>query len=180
MRDTSAHGIVPLPMLTRTLSWRVCQPVAGVICIFRSPCAMRVRWGKIAWVRPANSIRSGAIFVLVRMKIAPGRMEFAGLTQAIFPQRTRIAHGERKMQITPATGWQTLQLKVRVSIGNGTMPCADVSRIVKDRALGIKLTYKLRHVLHEMVKSLYRKLLASACVGRIETGSLHLGAAETA
>ena len=60
------------------------------------------------------------------------------------------------------------------------MPRADVSRVVKDRTLGIELPYKLGHILHELVDSLQRKLPAGTRVGEIEAGRLHLGAAVAA
>ena len=68
------------------------------------------------------------------MKIAPGGVELASVSQAFITEVSGVPDCDRKVKITPLTAGQGLQLKMSVRCSDRPVASSDVASVVKDRA----------------------------------------------
>src|SRR3989304_10385221 len=101
-------------------------------------------------------------------------MELSGHSQTFYTQVTGVAHGKRKVQVTPPARRQRLQLEVGVSIDDGAVAGPDVSSVVKNCAVLAKTTYKGSHVTLEGVNGLYGEITPVIRIGWIGALRYHL------
>ena len=111
--------------------------------------------------------------ILERVEISPGGVEFAGMSHTGQIEGARIAHGQRKVDITPMSAGQRFQLPMREGGGVAAVMRTNMPAIVKYRAIIAELAHESGHLAAEIVNDLAAISQPSFSIRWIKTGLEH-------
>ena len=80
--------------------------------------------------------------MLVTAEFAPGGMEFARHAEIVHAKRLRIACGQRKVVVTPASGRRRFQFQMTVDMGKVAAAATLMAAVMENRKTGLDLVHR--------------------------------------